>query len=151
MLRTIERHYFSITIFANQGSLIRNSTTYNNGDDGIQALQAALIQGCLSAFNGGDAIQVGAQSHVIQNEVFGSSGVGNAGIRVTGSGNRIEANHAANNNIGLAVTGTSNVIVKNSASGNSTNFSITGANNRIGAIVTAAGTISADPWANFSH
>jgi hypothetical protein len=87
-----------------------------------------------------------------------------AGIYVSGSRNRIEANHVAINTVGIQVDGTGNIILRNTASGNTTNYKIA-ASNRYGAIIddTATGALavngnsapssagSTDPWANFSY
>ena len=100
--------------------------------------------------NSGDGIEIGGESFVTGNHSRrnGNGGDG-AGIHVTGFGTRVEENHVSNNDRGIDVDAGGNLIIKNSASGNATDYDLAGTNT-VGVIVTATGTISADPWANFS-
>ena len=80
----------------------------------------------------------------------------NAGILVAGTDNRIEGNNLSRTSRGIDVTAAGNFIIKNSATSStgggtpSANYSFNGFTQTNGAIITATGTISADPWANFS-
>ena len=72
-----------------------------------------------------------------------------AGIRVTGSGNRIEANHVTNCDQGIDVDNEGNLIVKNSATGNTNNYAIV-PNNTVGPIITDADIqMTCNPHANY--
>ena len=99
--------------------------------------------------------RIGPGTALPRSLVFGNgiTGVGiGAGIHATAADNRIEGNNVTDNDRGIDVDTAGSLIVKNSASGNgppaTDNYVITGTQT-IGAIVTATGTIAADPWANF--
>jgi parallel beta-helix repeat protein len=78
----------------------------------------------------------------------------NAGLAVTGTGNRVDGNSCTSNTFdGFEINSTKNFVVRNSGHGNNPNFFIP-AGNAPGPIVdmAAGGTItSTSPWANFSY
>ena len=88
-----------------------------------------------------------------------------AGVRVTGSDNRIEGNNIAQNDIGIRVEAAGNIILGNTCSGNTVNNYDIAADNVYGPIVdrrtpgspavvghSAASTmVTTDPHANFSY
>jgi parallel beta-helix repeat protein len=133
-----------------------NGAASDSTGGGILAGASSTVQNCTVVGNKGDGIQVANDSRVFGNNCDSNEfGGGNAaGVHATGSDNRIEGNNVTDNTRGIDVDAGGNLIVKNSASGNGTpatdNYAITGTNT-IGAIVTATGTITADPWANFSY
>ncbi|MEL7474097.1 MAG: right-handed parallel beta-helix repeat-containing protein [Planctomycetota bacterium] len=153
---------------------------------GFDMGSGSVITGCAAAFNsvGVNARVIGSEEGTIITEcAVTASSIGysvqdscyllnsiadnctNAGIRVTGSGNRIEGNHAIGTFLeGFEVSGVGNLIVRNTANNNGTDYLIA-VGNRYGPIVdisaggalgvngsSAAGTLgTTDPWANFSH
>jgi parallel beta-helix repeat protein len=116
----------SIGIWGAPGSILRDNTSRNNGEDGILAESDSLVVGNLCEANT------------------------NNGIRVQGgSGVRIESNHVINNgDIGILIIGADNLIIKNSARGNANgNYSIQ-AGNQDGPIGDMS-VVQYEPWGNF--
>jgi len=169
--------------FVNAGATLTGCTAHGNNGDGFSAGSLALspgfgftfsectaeantthgfvvggrgtISGCTASSNGRDGIQVGDGCHVSGNEIHGNgtSTSSGAGIRATGSGNRIDGNNVGANDIGILLGAAGNFMVRNSARGNSTNYDFSGLTQTSGEIVTATGVISpsVSPWANFSY
>jgi hypothetical protein len=169
---------------------IRDCTIHGNGSvgfpGGVIGGSVVEITDCVFQSNAGTGVTLADHCHVTRCHVNDSSADGivvgsisvvencspdfqtfGAGIRTSGSQNRIEGNHVTRNLTGILVTGTENLIVRNSSSKSSpasTNYSIV-AGNRYGQIVdiTAGGTAAvngnsapattatSDPWANFSY
>jgi parallel beta-helix repeat protein len=141
---------------ASDNTSTNGSLTSSTGK-GISVSAGSVVQNCSVGDNKGDGIRANDSCLIIGNNcTVNGSGTGDgAGVHVTSSHNRIEGNNVASNDRGIDVDVGGNLIIKNSASGNGTagganNYVITGTNTT-GAIITATGTISADPWANFSY
>lgn len=148
---------------------VRSTTSTNMpfvSDDGmgIYAASSVTVRDCTVAGNTGDGIRAGSQCLVVGNLCRGNGSLDGdgAGVHVTGTRNRIEANDVIFNDRGLEVDSHSNLIARNSAGGNTFNYVIA-ADNNVGPIVSApnsaaisgssggAGLGSTDPWANFSY
>jgi hypothetical protein len=131
-------------------SLVVDCTAVGNGEVGIHVFLGGEVEGCLSASNGVAGILVTSAALVRANVCRAHSAPGSAGILVTGSKSRIEANQLADNLQGLFVTGSGNLVLANSSSGGGTAFTIA-AGNAHGALLTVTGVgplPSGDPWAN---
>jgi len=137
------------------GSLVIDSRATGNGGRGISANRSRVAD-CVARSNGGHGIEAAAGC-VIEGstaESNGASSVG-AGVRASGADNRIERNHAIDNDEGFQIAGTRNLVVKNSAKNSGADYSIA-AGNAYGPIVAAGsgGNLAAltdgtHPWANF--
>lgn len=150
------------------GNTSTNATAFPSTGVGIRAGSESTIKECTVADNKGDGIWVTDTSTVMQNNCNGSGTTSlsddGAGIHVTGTANRVEANNLTDNRRGIDIDGTGNLIVKNSARVNLQNYAIV-ADNRYGPIInltagggaaatgnTAASTVSSsEPWANFAY
>ncbi len=120
--RTNQLHGF----FAASGCILSGNAARNNGQDGIRLSFSAIITGNMCSTNGSDAID-------------------GAGIRVTGSDNRIEGNNCTGQDTGIKVDSAGNVIVRNICAGNTTNWNFF-ANNVFGPILDR--TAPASPAVN---
>lgn len=167
--------YNGAGIFAGTGSIISRCVARSNGDDGFRVDQGTIvdctaqanarrgffvdsgstISHCTARVNTQDGILAGTSCQVLQNtcELNGYTTGTGAGIRASGTQNRIDGNHVVNNDYGIQVQATNNIIIRNSAESNGTNYLFTGAqifgptNNLVG----AGGVITnQSPWANFS-
>lgn len=98
-------HGFDLDEYA---TVIDSSATYNDLD-GVNCQNGCTIRGCTLNDNGG------------------LSTVG-AGVRTSGTQNRIEGNNCTNNDFGLYITGTGNIITRNTCSGSTQNFVISAGN-----------------------
>ena len=115
------------------------------------------MSGCVVQNSGYSGIFVNApDSQIIGNTCIGNNtnaNVGDAGIFINDSNNRVENNHVTTSgNAGIQVnnsTYVNNVIIKNTVSGNGANNYLGTAGNDFGPIGTAATATS--PWANISH
>jgi parallel beta-helix repeat protein len=139
-------------ISASSGSTVTGCTATSNATNGIIAAFGATITGCTARDNR-TGINVGDDSRIVANTCDQSAPtVGDVGILVTGSDNRIDSNHVTDNSIGIDVNGTGNLIIRNTAAGNTTAYSI-GAGNNSAAIIAGPGVAFAStaPWANFSY
>lgn len=138
---------------AGAGSLLAHCTGRDNVDDGIQAgdgstltaCAGSTVRGCAARANGGDGVAVTNGCQVVGNTCEGNSA--GAGVRASGTNNRIDSNHVVNNGAGILVSSSGNVIVRNSGSDNAPNYSIANGND-VGPIGTAATATS--PWSNIS-
>ena len=135
-------------------STITRCLAAGNTGFGIKASETAVIEKCNLNNNPAGGITVSNYSVVRDNGCdFQTT---NAGILVTGTDNRIEGNNVTRNARGIDIGAAGNLIIKNSASGStgagtpSANYDFNGFTQTNGAIITATGTIAADPWANFS-
>lgn len=127
-------------IFVGQSCIVSNCTVQRNEDDGIIAGHACLIRDNICAQNGHDG--------------------DGAGIRVSGSFNRIEGNLCVAADRGIEVGNFSNVIVRNTCSSNTTNWDISAGNVCLVVQATTAAAFtgdaggvppgSTDPNANFT-
>ena len=151
-------------IVVSGASIVNGCSSFGNGGDGILSNGTTItIAGCIASGNVGDGIQASGDCTLRENtcSANGSGPSDGAGIHVTGSDNRIEANQVTDNDRGIDVDLAGNVILKNSASGNTTNYDIVA--NNVGFYVTATttGVVSGssggttigttDPWANISY
>jgi parallel beta-helix repeat protein len=148
-------------ISAGAGSTVTGCTASKNATDGVHAsaLGAGLVvTGCVSKENNGDRIEVLAYSLVEGNTADQSGFAGDgAGIHVTGSGNRIEANNVTNNDRGIDIDAASNIVVRNSAYNNGAagppnEYSDIIAGNTVGPIVDSSSIAgSSNPHANYVY
>lgn len=137
------------------GSLVNRSRATGNGARGIAANRSRVME-CVARSNGGHGVEAAATC-VIEGctaDGNGTTSVG-AGVRATGNDNRIEGNHAIDNDEGYSIGGVRNLVVKNSAKNNGADYTI-GGGNAYGPIVAAGsgGSLAvladgAHPWANF--
>ena len=140
-------------------SVVRNSTANRNGDPtglrgpGIAADIRALITGCTADENRHEGIVAQGDSVIVNNRASfnGRGGVeaDAAGIRVTGSGSRVEGNHVRDTTgVGIKAGG-GDVIIRNTAGNNSVaNFEPASGNN-FGPLQNAATATS--PTANHQY
>lgn len=140
------------------GASIQNCSAFSNGTNGIalpnvvilaNTPNAGQVVGCVSRGNAGNGILVGARCDVRDNNCSGNIFVG---ILVTGSGCRIDSNHATGGQRGFQLTGSDNLVIRNSAQGASVaNYDIA-AGNHSAALLTSPGASfsSSNPWSNFS-
>lgn len=153
-------------INSSNGSRISNCSLISNGEHGIFAYNSIAIENCTAVSNTLDGIHVGGGCTVRNNTTRGN-GQGDtpsAGIRATGSVNRIEGNHSGANDFGIYVQSTGNIIVRNTCANNTTAWVIT-SDNFYGTIIDrssestspVAGSSAADALgttnanANFTH
>jgi parallel beta-helix repeat protein len=145
------------------GSNIADSSASSNVGDGIVANQGSTVKNCTVRKNEGNGIRALGSCSLLSNTCdsngFGAANA--AGILVTGTGTRIEANHVTSNDRGIDVDGTRNLVIRNTAHNNGVNYSIV-TNNIVGVIVAApasttingstggAGIGTGDPSANLS-
>ena len=164
-------------------SSLRNCAALRNADFGIRCVQGTisnswasgntgggfLIEGgstitnCSAVGNAGDGISVSFNSIVsgntcISNGLLAGNG---AGIHITGSDNRVEANNCTGNDRGIDVDVVGNFITRNICSGNTTNWDVAAGNVCLvvnaataGAILGNSGGVapgSTDPNANFTY
>ena len=138
------------------GNMLQACTAYGNTNRGVEAgaAQASHISDCTFTGNGTDGIGLGSGSTLVNctsdnNGTLSSA----AGIRVNGTGNRVEGNHVwGNTAFGIFSSGGNNLIIRNSArtlAPQTTSYNIA-AGNVVGPIITSTtiGTNSS-PHANF--
>lgn len=132
----------------NEGSTVIDCTASYNGGDGISSW-GGIVSHCAVSYNVANGIQISANGQVLdcsaQNNGNGGAG---AGIRVSGSGSRIDGNNVTANDWGIDVSSANNIVVRNTASGNSTNFNIVGGNS-VGTITNTP--VGAGAWNNFTY
>lgn len=116
-----------------------------NVGNGFEVPFASTLRGNISVYNGANGIVSETQCTIEGNLVAGNVA---AGIRVSGSSNRVDGNHCVDNGIGIQGTGCGSVFVHNTAHGNAANYSIAGCND-VGPISTAAAATS--PMANIAY
>jgi hypothetical protein len=98
-------------IYAGNASQIHSCISAGNMVDGIRATSYATVQNCTVARNNKDGITIGNKCRVVENNCgqngdLNPSGTGQpegAGIRIVGSGNRVEDNNVSGNAIGIRV------------------------------------------------
>jgi hypothetical protein len=136
----------------NNGGTIKDCSCYFNHGNGITAASYCTIQNCTADFGDADGIVANSGCRITENNVTRNGSSGNAGIRVLGSGNRIEANNAVNNiGYGINMAAGNNFLVRNSANGQSINFFASGLST-FGPIDTHTGSITnLSAWANFEY
>ncbi|MEC9372677.1 MAG: right-handed parallel beta-helix repeat-containing protein [Planctomycetota bacterium] len=109
-------------ILAGRTTLVVDCAARDNDENGINCLNfEAMILRCAAARNGENGIIASARCYVRENtcdsngQIVPSSG---AGIRVTSSAARVEANHCTDNVRGFIGVGSPSLIIRNTASGN---------------------------------
>jgi hypothetical protein len=124
---------------------------------GISA-SSSMVSGCLVLSNGLSGISVAQPGCQIINNTCRANnyrGAGRAGILVSSSDNRIEANHlTANVQNGISISSgtTNNILIRNAVSGNgSANYGTIPSGNAFGPIVTTSGVVTSNALANFSY
>ncbi|MFG0275796.1 MAG: hypothetical protein ACF8QF_12150 [Phycisphaerales bacterium] len=145
------------------GSTITGCGARANGERGIRAADS-LVERCVTDVNALDGVLVASDS-VVRDCLSSGNGTdpaGGAGIRVTGSDNRLEGNTVLDNDIGIDIDSAGNLVARNTAAGNPTPYDII-VNNKVGPVVVApnsgailgaaggAGLGSTYPCANFSY
>lgn len=144
-------------ILANTGASVIDCTMSGN-DTGLVAAGGNTISRCLVYSSIKSGISIGYACQVTGCTVAGNNGnstANQAGLKVTGSGSRIDSNHFANNNFaGLIATGTGvsgNIIIRNTFFGAQSIIdpsNITGP----GIVMSSGGTITnTNPWANIYY
>jgi len=141
-------------IIINGSGNLNRCTVVGNGGSGIEAGTGSTVRNCTARGNTGDGIVVSSNCLVVSNTCEGN-GVGvvsttnPAGIRATGSANRVEANHVVGNNVGIDIDAAGNLIIKNSASGNTTtNYEFADGNTK-GPTIGTGDIASDNPHANY--
>jgi parallel beta-helix repeat protein len=132
---------------SDSGGLVARCVAYANRSNGVSMVAAGLIRDCNAAYNYGDGIAAGDACDVVGNASCTNYG---GGIRITGSGNRVESNHAmGNRGIGVAVSAGGNILFRNTASGNGGgNFAVSAGNHY--QYAGSPGTnFPTNPWLNF--
>ncbi|MEM0982714.1 MAG: right-handed parallel beta-helix repeat-containing protein [Planctomycetota bacterium] len=171
-------------IIASAGSQVVNCTARLNNDGGISLTgSGGMVHGCSLAANEVFGISTNGNSSVLDNAVVdhptgirvvnnsivrnnnvvaGGNTVGNVGILVESSDNRIEGNNVESSGIGYDINALGNIVLRNAASGNSKNYEIA-SGNRVAVIVSppgsgqidgstgGAGLGTTDANANFSY
>ena len=143
-------------IIVNGSGNLNQCTVVGNDGSGIEVGTGSTVRNCTARSNTGDGIVVSSNCYVVGNTCE-SNGVGvvgttdPAGIRATGSANRIEDNHVIGNNVGIDIDAAGNLIIKNSASGNTTNYEFA-ADNTVGPTVGNSDIVSSsNPHANYEY
>jgi parallel beta-helix repeat protein len=145
------------TFFANTGvgasvfygHSLKNCVARYNGGQGIVVSTGCTITGCTASYNYSNGIEAFSQNLITGNTVTnnGYLGPNGDGINCYGGNNRIDSNHATNNNgRGFRSTGGADIIIRNSSFSNSAGAYAPGTSS-IGPI-GSAGTATS-PWANF--
>lgn len=135
-----------------EGGTVADCTISTNAGDGVNAGVGCTIRGCTVLRSSGDEIQILDDCVVIDNTCKGvgaMAGTG-AGVRVTGSNNRVERNNVSDNDRGVDVTGAINLVIRNTASDNLQNFQF-GGTNAFGPIVVVSGVGDLSGVANSDH
>ena len=124
----------------------------DNGGAGLRSGASALVTGCTILNNGGDGLVAAAASRLNGN-TLGNNGTNttSAGLRVSGSGSRVEANHVIGGaGKGFAIDSAGNLIVRNSANNTGASPYTIVAGNDYGQIISPGANFTNDvPWANF--
>ncbi|MEL6329926.1 MAG: right-handed parallel beta-helix repeat-containing protein [Planctomycetota bacterium] len=148
-------------------SVIR-CTAKSNASNGIVVGNSSTVTDCVASVNSRHGIEAFADSYIARNHCD-SNGTDvsftGAGIFISGSDNRIEANSVADGENGIQLNGTGNLIIRNSVARTTSTEYIIPAANRYGRIVdlrssatvavsgaSATSTLTtSDPWANFAY
>lgn len=138
----------STGILGDPGTRVIGCNVFSNGVDGINVRTGSTVSRCTARANGDDGIEVETDCVVSENHCTGngtSSTTTGAGIHATSPGNRVEGNHAVQNENGYRIDGANSTLFRNTARGNTTNWVIA-AGNDVGPIGAAATATS--PFAN---
>ena len=149
--KAIVRNVSGNGIVTSTVSQVRDSLVFAAAD-GISGGDVTTIERCVVNNCSLNGIVLSNGCVARENSCDFQNDAGNAGILVSGSRNRVEANNCTRNAANFSVTGSNNVIIRNSSSNpaGGGHFSITGANNTVGPSVNAA-TVGAsnNPHANY--
>ncbi len=143
-------------IQAGYGNIISGCTAVENTGYGLYCYGVAIsVRGCKAGGNPGGGIYVSDLCQITENNIDGdiNDAPNIAGIFVSGTDNRIEANHLTYTHLGVRVDNTNgnNFIVRNSVGfWFVTAYSIAPGNRDAQVITPASGFTNASPWANFS-
>ena len=128
--------------------VLAHCSSSNNSEDGFRLLAAGVLDSCSARDNVDDGFQLGEGALVmacssIQNAYGFYVPAAEANVRID------SCSAILNSQTGILVTGSACLVVRNMARDNGTNtiFSAAGQN---GTTISANGTITADPWANFT-
>jgi parallel beta-helix repeat protein len=142
------------------GTLFSRCVAANNDVDGFDLSFGDTLLDCTSNRNGRYGVWA-SYRNVVRNNIFERNP--QAGVRISGDGNRIENNHAIDNGVGIHVTsGTENFIVGNTCIGNDTNYYVVAGNvcqvitpgittNLINGSSGGVAPGSTSPWINFGY
>lgn len=147
-------------ISASTNCTISNCIATSSIGNGIITSTGCTIVNCITSSNLTSGITVSSDSLVTGNTCRSQSGA--AGIRITGTDNRIEANNCTRNVIGIQASSGGNFIARNTCSGNIfQNWSIAANNACLVVNATNAGAIngnsggispgSTNPNANYTY
>jgi hypothetical protein len=151
-----------VGIVVGEACKISACAAQRNGGVGIFAELGGAIADCTAEYNKSNGVHIAGNTMVTRcvSNNNGENGTG-AGFFATGSGNRIEGNHAFKNDRGFVTVEGANFIFRNTARWNSPNWSLASGNLCLVVTGTAAGAISgdsggtspgsADPNANFTY
>ena len=115
---------------ADLGCVLTDCASKSNDTYGYDLSDSCTISGCVAIFNTLDGIRCDSACSIRNNTLDRSgylTGTG-AGIRTSGSMNRIEGNNCTRADFGLYVTGPGNIIFGNTCSTNTQNFVISAGN-----------------------
>lgn len=122
-------------ISAFSGCTVTACSVYANSGHGINASFTALITDCSVSYNNLDCILAGDRCVIRGNACMaGGWNADGAGIHVTGTDNRVEANQCNGSDRGIHVTAAGNIIIQNTCSGNTLDWVFV-ANNQYGPII----------------
>ncbi|MDD4440514.1 MAG: right-handed parallel beta-helix repeat-containing protein [Kiritimatiellia bacterium] len=151
-----------VGIVVGEACKISACAAQRNGGVGVFAELGGAIADCTAEYNKSNGVHIAGNTMVTRcvSNNNGENGTG-AGFYVTGSGNRIEGNHAFKNDRGFVTVEGANFIFRNTARWNSPNWSLASGNLCLVVTGVAAGAIngdsggtspgSADPNANFTY
>ena len=146
-------------IVGSRGVSVMGCTVRGSGRYGIDVNDGSTVSGCTVTSNALHGIQVSSACRVTENLCHKNGpGASAAGILVSGSYNRIEANQVSGNTRGIDVQAGGNLIIKNHAAdnplgGGGANYIFTFSNTfgPTNNLVGPGGVITnVNPWANFT-
>jgi hypothetical protein len=120
---------------------------------GFSIASRCVVSSCIASGNKDGGFKMNSNNSVYENSATNNV---NHGFEATGTGNRIESNHAINNRdlnstgFGFKVSGTNNLVIKNSAAANDGGEFLIAVGNANGPIVAKANiATNTSPHANF--
>jgi hypothetical protein len=136
---------------------VKDCQVYFNSNVGISA-NGGIVTGCNVSSNANYGVMASHDTDIRNNRISGHTGLGSAGVYVTGWRNRIENNNIVNNYAGLDYyhdgSGyiTNNLIVRNVFSGNQFDMYFALPKNTVPTPVSPGNAITnVSPWANISY
>ncbi|MBX9735454.1 MAG: right-handed parallel beta-helix repeat-containing protein, partial [Phycisphaerales bacterium] len=120
----VENGWEGITVFV--GGTVTRCAARLNTLNGIKASNGCAIIDCTASDNVLDGINVTGNNTVRGNTCYsnGTADTIGAGIRATGTNNRIEANTCTRNDFGIDIDDPGNIIIRNTCADNTQNFVI---------------------------